>query len=149
MKLLCNHFKRICEFVYSGFVQTCDELVIGCVKHFPLRMVIVRQLMWMQYVNSCRGHPELNRDLLCWGGRKNGMIAKKHRSIRNPFTLDVVVFYFCFCNKKGSDGNATTISRKKFIENCTKVYSDTFLMNFQTLEFQDDIQPIFVSVLAG
>ena len=77
------------------------------------------------------------------------MIAKKHRSIRNPFTLDVVVFYFCFCNKKGSDGNATTISRKKFIENCTKVYFDTFLMNFQTLEFQDDIQPMFVSVLAG
>ena len=64
------------------------------------------------------------------------MIAEKHQSIRNPFTLDVVLFLLLFLQqKKKSVGKSTTISRKKFIENCTKVYSDTFLMNFQTLEF--------------
>ena len=36
--------------------------------------------------------------------------------------------------------------KKKIIE---KLFFYRFLMNFQRLEFSDDIQPMFVSVLAG
>ena len=80
-------------------------------------------------------------------GGKNGMIAEKHQSIRNPFIGCCTFLLLCFCNKKSSAGKATTISRKKFIETFTKVFLNMFLMSFQRLEFSDDIQPMFVSVL--
>ena len=73
----------------------------------------------------------------------------KLQNIRNPFIGCCTLTNFlslCFFNKKSSTGNATTISQKKFIE---KLFFYRFLMNFQRLEFSDDIQPMFVSVLAG
>ena len=55
-------------------------------------------------------------------GGKNGMIAEKHQSIRNPFIGCCTFLLLCFCKKKSSASNAMTISRKKIIENCTEVF---------------------------
>ena len=40
-----------CDFVYSEFVKTCDEPVVGCVKHFPLRMVSSWPTNWKFQLN--------------------------------------------------------------------------------------------------
>ena len=73
----------------------------------------------------------------------------KNTKVLEILLLDVVLFYCCvFVTKKVQPAMPRQFHEKKSLKIALKLFFNMFLMNFQRLEFSDDIQPMFVSVMA-